>query len=608
MLPTCSHARSPMRWSGSIRDGSRWKLTSRAARPPSRSSGSPTAPARRPRNACAAASSRPSSTGRGHRIIVNLAPADLRKEGSGFDLPIALAVLAASAQIPHGCLSGHASIGELALDGRLRPVPGSLVAAEGARRNGSQRLVCAAESGAEVALAGIEPVPVRHLAEAVAYFRGHREPPPPDAAGRATTARRRAPDLADVRGQERARRVLEIAAAGAHNLLLAGPPGIGKTMLARRLPGILPPLDDEAALEVTRIHSVAGRAAAGLGPGPDAPVPGAAPHGLDARRSSAAGRRPRPGEVDARPSRRAAARRAPRVPAVRARGASPAARGRRGRDRPRRRAVALPGALQARRDDEPLPLRRARRRPSELLVLAAAARPLPRQALPGAPRPVRPRRRAAAAAGGRARRSAGRELGRRAGARRRRAGDARRRSAEAGRGGRRAARARGRATAALGAWAGPRLAGVARRSPRSPGRRRSCPSTSPRPSRTARRRSWEADERPGPGALRRLERDAPLRIGSASRGGSRRSWRRSTRRPSGRGSPRPGSAGSRAPIPASRRGSARSTIPRRACSCVGTPIRRSWPGPRSRSSAPAHAATTERTSRARSPASSPPPG
>src|SRR5215831_16149371 len=113
----------------------------------------------------------------GHRITVNLAPADLRKEGSGFDLPIALAVLEASHQIPPGCLAGHAAIGELALDGRLRPVPGSLVAAEGARRTGSQRLVCPAESGAEVALAGIEPVAVRHLAEAVAYFRGYLPPP-----------------------------------------------------------------------------------------------------------------------------------------------------------------------------------------------------------------------------------------------------------------------------------------------------------------------------------------------------------------------------------------------------------------------------------------------
>ena len=112
------------------------------------------------------------------RITVNLAPAALRKEGSAFDLPIALAILSASRQFPPDALVGHASFGELALDGRLRPVVGALVAAEGARRLGLDRLICAAESGAEVALAGIEPVPVRHLAEAVAYLRGQRGPPP----------------------------------------------------------------------------------------------------------------------------------------------------------------------------------------------------------------------------------------------------------------------------------------------------------------------------------------------------------------------------------------------------------------------------------------------
>jgi magnesium chelatase family protein len=199
----------------------------------------------------------------GRRIIVNLAPAGLRKEGSGFDLPIALAVLAASHQLPPGCLAGHASIGELALDGRLRPVPGALAAAEGARHAGLERVVCPAESGPEVALAGVEPVPIRHLAEAAAYFRGERDPPrcrPPS-----DGVEHEAPDLAEVRGQERARRALEIAATGGHNLLLAGPPGIGKTMLARRLPGILPPLDDDAALEVTRIHSVAGTRPPGTG-------------------------------------------------------------------------------------------------------------------------------------------------------------------------------------------------------------------------------------------------------------------------------------------------------------------------------------------------------
>jgi magnesium chelatase family protein len=191
------------------------------------------------------------------RITVNLAPAELRKEGSGFDLPIALSLLAASQQVPRSALERTAAVGELALDGRLRRVGGVLAVAEGARRLGAERLLCPADSAREAALAGVAAIPIRHLAEAVAYLRGELElvpesPLAPNGRGAA------APDLADVRGQERARRALELAAAGGHNVLLGGPPGTGKTMLARRLPGILPPLESDAALEVTRIHSVAG--------------------------------------------------------------------------------------------------------------------------------------------------------------------------------------------------------------------------------------------------------------------------------------------------------------------------------------------------------------
>jgi magnesium chelatase family protein len=173
-------------------------------------------------------------------------------------------------------------------------VPGALVAAEAAKRAGVQGLLCPPESAPEAALAGIEAVPVRHLAEASAYLRGTFRPPSVEPVRPSPNGGH--PDLADVRGQERARRALELAAAGRHNLLLVGPPGTGKTMLARRLPGILPPLTLEEALEVTRIHSVAGLLPSGR-PLVDRPPFRAPHHTASTAAVVGGGPGPRPGEV-----------------------------------------------------------------------------------------------------------------------------------------------------------------------------------------------------------------------------------------------------------------------------------------------------------------------
>ncbi len=202
------------------------------------------------------------------RITANLAPAFLRKAGPGFDAALALALLAAADQVPRPALEGCAVFGELSLGGELRDSPGALAVAEGARRAGCRRLIVPRARGREAALVPeLEIIAVDSLREAADVLAG-AEPRalPGDDAGPARSERghARAPDLADVRGHAVPLMALEIAAAGGHNLLLEGAPGTGKTMLARRLPSILPPLTRAEAIEVTRIHSVAGVHADGL--------------------------------------------------------------------------------------------------------------------------------------------------------------------------------------------------------------------------------------------------------------------------------------------------------------------------------------------------------
>ncbi len=229
-------------------------------------------------------------------VILNLAPAGLRKAGTGLDLPMCLAVAALTDRSLAGALRKVVATAEVGLDGRLRPAPGTVAAAAAARKAGFRGILVPPETAREAgAVEGLEVLPVEHLAAAVAVLRGRREalaplppePPPPPA---------RDLDLADVRGQHLARRALEVAAAGGHNLLLVGPPGSGKTMLARRLPSILPPLSREEALEVTRIHSAAGLVPPGTALLAHRPFR-APHHGASLAGLVGGGVPPRPGEV-----------------------------------------------------------------------------------------------------------------------------------------------------------------------------------------------------------------------------------------------------------------------------------------------------------------------